>query len=85
MAADRPVDILLPRGNRDKLRAKVIYTGPLKAPVAKGRAVGTLVVTRGDTVVQEVPVSSIEDVGVGTMRQRAIDGTREMLLGLFHR
>ena len=85
VAADRPVDILLPRGNRDKLRAKVIYTGPLKAPVAKGRAVGTLVVTRGDTVVQEVPVSSIEDVGVGTMRQRAIDGTREMLLGLFHR
>lgn len=85
IAADKAVDILIPRGNRDKLRAKVVYSGPIKAPIAKGQSIGKLVVTRGETVIQEVPVAAIEDVGVGNFRQRAIDGTRELLLGLFRR
>lgn len=85
VAAETNVDILIPRGNRDKLRGKVVYTGPIKAPISKGQPVGHLIVTRNDTVIQDVPVTAIEDVAVGDMRQRAIDGTRELLLGLFRR
>lgn len=85
VASVAPVDILIQRGSRDKLKARVVYTGPIKAPIAKGRAIGKLVVTRNDSVVQEMPVEAIEAVEAGTLRQRAIDGTREVLIGLFRR
>jgi len=85
VAADTDVDILVPRGNRDKLRGKVIYTGPVKAPITKGQPIGRLVVTRNDSVIQDVPVAAVEDVPVGNLRQRALDGTRELLLGIFRR
>jgi D-alanyl-D-alanine carboxypeptidase (penicillin-binding protein 5/6) len=85
VAAVKNVDILIPRGNRDKLRAQVVYTGPVRAPVAKGSPVGRLVVTRNDQVIQEIPVVAAEEVDVGTLRQRAIDGTRELLIGLLRR
>ncbi len=85
VASPRPVDILIQRGSRDKLKAHVVYTGPLKAPVVKGQPIGRLVVTRNDSVVQEIPVEAAESVERGTLRQRAIDGTREVLIGLLRR
>jgi D-alanyl-D-alanine carboxypeptidase (penicillin-binding protein 5/6) len=85
VASEKSVDILIPRGNRDKLRARVTYTGPIPAPIAKGAPVGKLVVTRNEQVIQEIPVVAAEAVPVGTLRQRAIDGTRELLMGLLRR
>ena len=85
VSSPKPVDILIQRGSRDKLKARVVYSGPIKAPVEKGRPIGKLVVTRNESVVQEIPVEAQEAVAVGTLRQRAIDGTREVLIGLFRR
>ncbi|TBW37002.1 D-alanyl-D-alanine carboxypeptidase [Siculibacillus lacustris] len=85
VAAAKNVDILIPRGNRDKLRARVVYTGPIKAPIAKDQPIGKLVVTRNEQVIQEIPVAAAESIEVGTLRQRAVDGTRELLMGLLRR
>ena len=85
IAAVEDVDILVPRGNRDKLRGRVVYTGPLPAPVAKGARVGRLVLTRGEQTIREVPVETIEEVPVGRIVNRAVDGTRELLIGVFRR
>lgn len=85
VASPKPIDILIQRGSRDKLKARVVYTGPIRAPIAKGQPIGNLVVTRNDAIVQEIPVEAAEAVDRGTMRQRAIDGTREVLIGLLRR
>ena len=85
VAASKPIDILIQRGSRDKLKARVVYTGPIKAPIEKGQAIGRLIVTRNDAVVQEIPVEALDAVERGSIRQRAIDGTREVLIGLLRR
>lgn len=85
IASPTSVSVLIQRGTRDNLKARVVYTGPLKAPVEAGRPIGKLIVTRNDAVVQEMPVETAEAVAKGTLRQRAIDGTREVLIGLLRR
>lgn len=74
LAARGPVTLLMPRNSQDKLVAKVIYSGPLKAPVTKGTEVARLEISRGPLKVMEVPLATMEDVPVGTLWQRAVDG-----------
>jgi D-alanyl-D-alanine carboxypeptidase (penicillin-binding protein 5/6) len=51
--------------------------------VQQGQKVGTLKVWRGDFVALEVPLQAAEDVGTGSMPQRAFDAATELVLGLF--
>lgn len=81
LASEAPIDIILPRAGRDRVRAEIVYQGPLVAPVAKGRQVGTLRVLVDDAVVREQTVLTAEDVGRGGLRQRAFDALGELLLG----
>ncbi len=39
---------MVPRGSREKIIARVVYTGPVPAPVQQGQKIGTLKVWRGD-------------------------------------
>ena len=77
------VRLLVPRSTSDKLSAKVVYSGPVMAPVEKGKTVGTLKVSRGDSVVLEVPLQAGEDVVVGGLPQRAFDAMGEMVINVF--
>ena len=42
------VQLMVPRGAREKIIARVVYTGPVPAPVQKGQKIGMLKVWRGD-------------------------------------
>lgn len=75
------VSIYIPIGNRDKLRARISYTGPLVPPIAQGDQVAVLKVWIGGTLSQETPLFAAEDVDTGTLRQRATDAIKELLLG----
>ncbi|MEO0924162.1 MAG: D-alanyl-D-alanine carboxypeptidase family protein, partial [Pseudomonadota bacterium] len=44
VVSERPVAVLLPKGEKGRLTAKVHYKGPLQAPVEAGQAVGNLVI-----------------------------------------
>ncbi|TGQ47738.1 MULTISPECIES: D-alanyl-D-alanine carboxypeptidase family protein [unclassified Mesorhizobium] len=81
LKAKGPVDIFLPVANRDKLTAKIVYDGPVVAPVEEGQPVGALRVWIGDTLSQETPLFAAESVGVGTLRQRALDAAKELAVG----
>jgi D-alanyl-D-alanine carboxypeptidase (penicillin-binding protein 5/6) len=83
LVAQRPVRLMMARGVREKITARVVYSGPVQAPVQKGRKIGTLKVWRGDTMVLEVPLQAAEDVGTGTIPGRAWDAAGELLYGLF--
>lgn len=56
-----------------KLRAEIVYQGPLKAPLKKGEQVAMLRVTTPNRAVSEAPLYVAEDVEPGGMLRRGVD------------
>lgn len=83
--ARKPVRLLVPRGSQERVVARIAYRGPLKAPVAAGAEIGRLQVMRGDVQALDMPVYAGEEVGQGTLSQRAMDGLMELGTGLVRR
>src|ERR1043166_6954474 len=77
LVAKDGIEALLPRGGRGRVKGRVVYQGPVKAPITKGTRVGTVELSVADTVVRQAPVYAASDVGVGSLPQRAYDGLRE--------
>jgi D-alanyl-D-alanine carboxypeptidase (penicillin-binding protein 5/6) len=77
------IKVMMPRNTNERLLARIVYTGPVPAPVTKGQPIGKLMVWRGENLALEVPLAAAEDVGPGTMAQRAMDGATELMIGLF--
>jgi D-alanyl-D-alanine carboxypeptidase (penicillin-binding protein 5/6) len=63
LVAPRSIAVTLPAGAAGSIRAKVVYNGPIKAPIAKGQHVADLVVTTADTPPQTMPLVAAEAVG----------------------
>ena len=83
LVAAGTIQLMMPRNGSERLIARIVYTGPVPAPVSKGQSIGKLKVWRGDKLALEVPLQAAEDVGKGTMSQRAMDGATELMIGLF--
>ena len=83
LVAPGTIRLMMPRNGSERLVARIVYTGPVAAPVSKGQSIGKLKVWRGDKLALEVPLQAAEDVGTGTMSQRAMDGATELMIGLF--
>ena len=81
LKAKGPVSILVPTTNRDKMIARIVYEGPVVAPVVAGTPVGALKIWIGDTLSQQTPLFTAEDIAVGALHQRAIDAVEELLVG----
>jgi hypothetical protein len=47
---------MVPKSGTEKLIARVVYSGPVRAPVAEGQPVGVVRVWRGANVAMEAPV-----------------------------
>ncbi|PPD28569.1 MAG: D-alanyl-D-alanine carboxypeptidase [Hyphomicrobium sp.] len=73
------VAVILPRfPANQKLRAEIIYSGPLKAPLKRGDQVAKLRVTSSSSAVNEVPLFASEDVAVAGIMRRGIDSLVHM-------
>ena len=83
LVADKEVKLMVPRGTREKIIARVVYSGPIPAPVQQGQKIGTLKVWRGDFLVLEVPLQAAQNVGTGSLSGRAFDAATELVVGLF--
>ena len=81
LKAKGPVTIFVPITNRDRLIARIVYEGPVVAPVEEGTRVGTLQVWIGDTISQETPLYAAETVELGALHQRALDAVGELMVG----
>jgi D-alanyl-D-alanine carboxypeptidase (penicillin-binding protein 5/6) len=77
------IRVMMPRNSGDHLVARIVYTGPVPAPIQRGQTVGKLKVWRGENLALEVPLKAAEDVGPGSMAQRAMDAATELMIGLF--
>ena len=83
LVANGSVRLLVPRNSNERVLARVVYTGPVRAPIEKGQQIGELKVWRGDNVVLEVPLQASEAVGRGSLGQRAFDAATELVINLF--
>ena len=81
LKAKGPISIFIPLTNTDRLVARMVYEGPLVAPVKKGTPVGVLKVWIGDNMSQETPLYAAETVELGTLQQRALSAMGELMVG----
>ena len=77
LTCDAPVKVFLTRGGQERLTAKIVYRGPLAAPVAVGAQVATLRVWRGQTLTLEAPLRTQKAVALGGLGKRALDASVE--------
>jgi serine-type D-Ala-D-Ala carboxypeptidase (penicillin-binding protein 5/6) len=82
LVASGIVRLMVPRNNSQRLLARIVYTGPIPAPIARGQPIGKLKVWRGENLALEIPLQAADDVGPGSMPQRAMDGATELMIGL---
>ncbi len=85
LVAKKAIRLLVPRGSGDKVTARVVYRGPLLAPVEEGAQVARLRITRGETQALDLPLYAAETVAAGTIPQRALDAALEFGTGLFRK
>lgn len=75
------VSVMLPRfPANQKLRAEIVYNGPLKPPVRKGDEVARLRVTSSTNAVNEVPLIAAEDVEPAGVWRRGLDSLAYLAL-----
>lgn len=75
------VKVFVPKGSRDKLSARLVYQGPLQAPVAKGQPLGAIDVYLEDRKIGSAPLIAGADVSRGDILSRARDAIGQILLG----
>jgi D-alanyl-D-alanine carboxypeptidase (penicillin-binding protein 5/6) len=85
LLASGAVKILLPRGSGEKLSGRIVYEGPLIAPVAEGVQVGRLKILRGQTLALDLPLTTGDSVAVGSLPRRALDASLEYATLLFRK
>jgi D-alanyl-D-alanine carboxypeptidase (penicillin-binding protein 5/6) len=83
LASPEPVKVMVQKNGSDKLIARIVYYGPVRAPIEPGQRVGFVKVWRGANVAVEAPVVATESVATGSTVRRAIDGASELVIGMF--
>jgi D-alanyl-D-alanine carboxypeptidase (penicillin-binding protein 5/6) len=74
LVAPKALTVTLPAGATPVLKAKVVYDGPIKAPIKAGQHIADLVVTSADMPEQRMPLVAEKDVGTAGFFGRAWAG-----------
>jgi D-alanyl-D-alanine carboxypeptidase (penicillin-binding protein 5/6) len=77
------IRILVPRGNTERLSGKIVYDGPIQAPVEEGRELARVKIMRGQTLAVDLPLRAGESVPAGPLQRRAFDAALELGQNLF--
>lgn len=74
LIAGQDLKVTIPAGLAPELSAKVVYQGPIKAPIKAGQHIADLVVTSPDVPAQRLPLVAAADVGEAGFFGRAWAG-----------
>ena len=85
LVADAPVRVMVPRGSNERLNGRIVWQGPIVAPVKQGDQIARLKVYRGKTLALDIPLRAAQDVDTGAIHQRALDAGLEWMGGLVRR
>jgi len=81
LVAPKTLTVTIPAGLGSDLQTKVVYQGPVKAPIKAGDHIADLVVTGPDLAPQKLPLVADSDVAPAGFFDRVLAGLR-WLLGL---
>ncbi|MEO1695388.1 MAG: D-alanyl-D-alanine carboxypeptidase, partial [Pseudomonadota bacterium] len=77
-----PLTVVLPRfPSNQRLRAEIVYDGPLKPPVMEGAMVARLRVTSSTGAINEVPLYAGETVETAGVLRRGLDSAFHLAFG----
>jgi D-alanyl-D-alanine carboxypeptidase (penicillin-binding protein 5/6) len=85
LVADKEVTILVPRTTSGKFTGRIVYTGPLIAPIEAGQEVARLKIFRGTELILDLPLKTAAAVEQGALPRRAMDAGLEYATGLFRK
>ncbi|VXD02311.1 D-alanyl-D-alanine carboxypeptidase family protein [Sphingomonas sp. 8AM] len=74
LVAPKDLTVTIPSGSRPKLAAKIVYDGPIKAPIKQGAHIADLVVSSPGLPEQRMPLVAGGDVGEAGFFGRAWQG-----------
>jgi D-alanyl-D-alanine carboxypeptidase (penicillin-binding protein 5/6) len=80
LVAQRPIAVTFPSGLGQDVRARIVYQGPIKAPIRQGQHVADLIVTAGG-VEQRMPLVAEQEVGEAGFFGRIWAGLAHLLGG----
>jgi len=66
---------------RSDIKARIVYQGPLKAPVEEGAEVAKLRVEAPNHTPVDLPLYAVESVGEGGLTRKALDALGSLVLG----
>src|SRR5260370_21824668 len=70
LASPEPIKVMVHKNGTDKLIARVVYSGPVRAPIQSGQKVGVVRVWRGANIAVDAPISSVWSSGAGAARRQ---------------
>ncbi len=85
LVADGEVKILIPKTTAEKFTGRIVYTGPIVAPVEAGKTAARLKIFRGSEQILDLPLKTAEAVAQGPLHRRAADAGVEFMSGLFRK
>jgi len=68
---------------RSSIKAKIVYQGPVRAPIKEGDPIGVLQVTANNQGPSEIPLFAAEDVAEGSDFRKAFDAVVSLVTGNF--
>ena len=74
LVAPKQLTVTLPAGAVPQMSAKVVYEGPIRAPIKAGQHIADLVITSPDVPEQRLPLVAGNDVGEAGFFRRAWNG-----------
>ena len=72
LVSDKDLRVLIPAGAANDVAAEVVYTGPIKAPIAKGAKLADLVIHLPDLPDQHVDLLAASDIGAAGFFDRVL-------------
>ncbi|HJT38819.1 MAG TPA: D-alanyl-D-alanine carboxypeptidase family protein [Sphingobium sp.] len=78
LVAPQDMAVTLPRTASGNISVKVAYTGPIKAPIAKGQRIAQLIVSTPDTPPQIMPLVAGEEVSEAGVFGRIWNGLKSL-------
>ncbi|MEO1702121.1 MAG: D-alanyl-D-alanine carboxypeptidase family protein [Pseudomonadota bacterium] len=81
VAPEKGLTFLVPIGSTENLRARIVFQGPVLAPVTEGDEIAELHLYYGDDLAQITPLYAAKTVGRGPIHRQALDALSELVLG----
>jgi D-alanyl-D-alanine carboxypeptidase (penicillin-binding protein 5/6) len=82
LVTEKELRVFTQHGASNHLFMRAVYTGPLRAPIAKGTQVARLKAWRGQRLVLDAPLYTAVDVHEGGLVRKAMDGAYELAVDL---